>query len=464
LLGTLSVLDPRKAVDYVSGLILDQIFDTPYAAVPGEASVPLLFEPLRSEDAKNQQYSAAIRRDVHFSDGTRLTAEIAARSLKDATVLARKAMVGVRGDRVWFTLATPNPRFDLTLAQSSCAIVMEKGTQLFGTGPYMFEEPPTLRLLQSEPRLRLVRNPHHRGSAHADEIEFHALHPDADGSPRSLVDAIRSGSIDITTALSASDLVTWQIPGVAPVIKPSNSTAFLYMNTTRRPLDTAANRKAIASTIDPLAIASKSYDRNPAAFVATTALPPAMSRGGGGAHVSSADGARLIQQSGLRGAQLRLVVPWGPRPYLTKPVPVAEIIRKRLLDAGVTVTLVETKTSDEYFQHLSAGRFDLALGGWIADTADPADYYEALLSSHAIGNGTFANYARWNDPATDALLARFRVDPSDANRREIERVIAEGAPFVPLVHGQSAAVHTRRIRNVMLNATGSMSLSSVVVA
>lgn len=462
--GTLDVLDPRKAVDYVSGLVLDQIFDAPYAATAGDSAAPLLFEPLRSEDSKSGlRFSAAVRPGVVFSDGTPLTAEIAAASLRGANVLAGKTTVDVRGDRVWFTLSSPNSRFDLTLAQSSCAIVLEKGAQLFGTGPYMFEEPPSLRLVQRTPRLRLIRNPHHHGTANAREIEFHILRPEADGAPRSLVEAFLAGTVDVTTALSAADLATWKIPGAVPVIKPSNSTAFLFMNTTRRPLDTAAARKAIAATIDLLEIASKAYERNPAAFVATTALPPAMSRGGGVARTSTAEGARLIEASGLRGARLTLIVPWTPRPYLSKPGAIAEIIRKRLADAGVSISLVETKTSDEYFQYLATGRFDLALGGWIADTADPADYFEALLSSHAIGNATFANYARWTSPATDALLARFRVDPSDENRREIERVIAEEVPFLPLVHGQSSAVHTRRVRNVTVTATGSMSLASVVV-
>ena len=34
------------------------------------------------------------------------------------------------------------------------------------------------------------------------------------------------------------------------------------------------------------------------------------------------DRTQLLAQSGLRGAQLRLIVPWTPRPYLTKPVAV----------------------------------------------------------------------------------------------------------------------------------------------
>ena len=466
LLASINELDPRLAVDYVSALILDQVFEPPYTALAGQATPePRLFELLRSEDGnKGLQYSAAVRPGILFSDGTPLTAELAVRSLRGASVLTRTATMDVRGGRVWFTLSTPNPRFDLTLTQSGCALVFDNGKQLVGTGPYMFEQRPDLRLLKSSSRVRLLRNPNHQGTARVDEIEFQVLTPEDDGTPRALVEALRNGTIDMTTGLSASDLLSWNISGVAPLTKPSNSTAFLYMNTSRPPLNEAKARQGIAAAIDLLEIASKTYDRNPAAFVATAALPPSISRSGGVVRMSSGDAARMIQESGLRGARLKLVVPWAPRPYLLKPMVAAQIIQKRLADVGVTVSVVETTSDDEYFNMLTDGHFDLALGGWIADTIDPADFYDALLSSRTIGNGNFANHSRWGSDATDAMLEQFRIDPSDAHRRRIEQLIADQVPFLPLLYGQSCVVHGRRIRNVTLLPTGSLSLATLTVA
>ena len=117
-LGPMHELDPRKAGDYVSGLILDQIFETPYLSVTGQTAVqPQLFEPLRAESAGGMQHSAAVRPGILFSDGTPLTAEIAARSLRLAEVLAGRVTVTARGERVWFDLSAPNPRFVLTRTQ-----------------------------------------------------------------------------------------------------------------------------------------------------------------------------------------------------------------------------------------------------------------------------------------------------------------------------------------------------------
>ena len=464
-LTPISELDPRIAVDYVSGMILDQIFEPPYAAVADQAApVPRLFEPLRAEDTKKLEYSAAIRPGIVFSDGTPLTAELAVRSLRETSVLAGKATVQLKDGRVWFTLASPNPRFDLTLTQSSCCIVLQQRSQFLGTGPYMFDAPPSLPALQRLPVLSLVRNTHHSAPVPAEQIEFHVLPPEKDGTPRALVDALANGNIDVTTVLSAGDLTTWKLSGVVPVTRPSNSTAFLYMNTSQRPLDTKEARAAIAMLIDPLEIASKSYERNPAAFVATSALPPSMSRGAAMVRMPSFDGASLVQSAGLQGARLNLLVPWAPRPYLLKPAAVAEVIQRRLNEAGLSVSMVHTGSADEYFRRLTDGGFNLALGGWIADTADPADYFDALLASPGIGNVSFANHSRWNDRGTDTLLERFRMDPSDANRRELERIIADEAPFVPLVYGQLCVIHNRRFRNVTLSPTGTISLAGMTAA
>lgn len=463
-LGPIHELDPRKAADYVSGLILDQIFETPYLSVAGQTSVqPQLFEPLRSEGNGGMTHSAALRPGIVFSDGTPLTPDLAARSLRSSEALTGKVTVTAREERVWFALNAPNPRFDLLLTHGSCSIVLDKGLQLLGTGPFMFDHRPNLRLMQTDPRTRLVLNPHYRGQTRLQELEFHVLPPEADGTPRSLIEALKSGAIDVTTALSASDLTAWQIQGVAPITRPSISTGLLFLNTESRLLKTPAARKGIAAAIDLLEIAAASYGRNPAAFIATTLLPPAMSRGGAVAQINPSDAARFIEESGLRGARLRLLIPWGPRPYLPKPFSTAQIIQKQLGAAGVIVTLVETKTSDSYFADLSAGRFELALGGWIGDTLDPADYFEALLSSAAIGSTRLANCSRWRHPSADTMLGRFRVEPSDTNRRAIEHLIADEVPFLPLIYGQASAVHARRVRDVRLTPTGSMSLAGVTI-
>ena len=194
--SALSKLDPRESADHVSSLVLAQIFETPYVATEGgSGAVPCLFESLKLESVDGLQYSAAVRPGIRFSEGTPLTADIAARALRSASVLAKRATVEVRGDRVWFTLAARNPRFELTLAQSGCSLVLDKGLQFHGTGPFMFEQRPNLRLLQNATSIRLVRNPQFQGHALVDEVEFVVLPADADGTPRKMMDGSRLFSL-----------------------------------------------------------------------------------------------------------------------------------------------------------------------------------------------------------------------------------------------------------------------------
>jgi peptide/nickel transport system substrate-binding protein len=173
------------------------------------------------------------------------------------------------------------------------------------------------------------------------------------------------------------------------------------------------------------------------------------------------EAARLIEASGGKGARLNLTVPWAPRPYLPRPMAVAEVIRKQLAAAGLDVAIVETKSGDDFVATLATGRFDLALAGWIADTTDAADFYEALFWSRAIGDENGSNNSRWNDPRTDDALARFRVQPTEENRQEIESIVRNEAPLVPLIYGQSTVIHARRLRNVTISPIGILPLNDI---
>lgn len=463
-LSAINKLDPRETVESASWLLLSQIFETPYTATTSQSgAVPVLFEPLKREDSASTTFSAAVRPGIHFSDGTPLTPELAARSLRGSSVLTHKVTIDVRGDHIWFTLATPNPRFDLTLTHSGCSIVLDKGLQLHGTGPFMFDRRPNLRLLQTSPRVRLVRNPHAHVATGLGEIEFVVLPAESDGSPRRMIEALRDGVIDLTTALTTADIAAHQLSGVAPATQPGNSTAMLYFNTERRAFANSEARRAVASALDLHEIASRCYDRNPAAFVASNALPPSMGRIPGGQFGNRMDAASLADSSGLRGTRQTLLVPWAPRPYLLKPIPVAQAIQAQLSKIGIIVSLVETHSGDEFFEALYGGRFDMALAGWIADTPDPADFYEALLWSKCLGADNHANDSRWNHPPTDAALMRFRGNPSEANRGEIQRLLTAEVPFVPLVYGHATVVHSRRLHNVTISPVGWLPLASITM-
>ncbi|HYH05960.1 MAG TPA: ABC transporter substrate-binding protein [Thermoanaerobaculia bacterium] len=463
ILSPIANLDPREAVDSISGMLLGQIYEAPYAVVAGVTNVrPVLFEPLREEG--RLQYSAAVRQGVFFSDGTPLTADLAVRSLRASKVLASKTHVEVRAGRVWFALLTPNPRFDLWLTETNCSIVLDAGSQLLGTGPFMFDERPNLRLLQSATRVRLVRNPHYQGKTGIHELEFRVCPAADDGSPRQLIEALRNGEIDLTNALTMADLSRHQLTSVTPSLQPGNSTGILFFNTERRVLARSDVRRGIALALDLHDLAATSFDKNPVAFIAANLLPPLMGRSAGIPYSDRNAARHLLEASGAKPSRLSLLVPWAPRPYLPKPLPLAHAIQRQLAALDIAVDLCETHTSDEFFGDLLRGNYDMALAGWTADTPDPADYFEALLWSKMCEGPHHSNHSRWKNGAMDAALARFREHPSDENKREIHRLVREEAPLVPLLYGQSVVVHSPRLRNVAVSATGVLTLAGVTVA
>jgi ABC-type transport system substrate-binding protein len=463
-LSAISKLDLREAIDSISGMVLGQIYEAPYAIVSGSGEPrvqPLVFEPLRPEG--RLRFSTAIRPDVKFSDGTPLTAEIAARSLRGAKVLLSKAKVEVEGDRVWFTLAEPNPRFDLTLTQAVTSIVLDRGIQLLGTGAFMFEQRPNLRVLQAAKSFRLVRNPYHAGKSGVDEIEFRVYPAAEDGTPRALIEALRNGEVDLTTALTMADVSANQIPGMALSPQPGNSTGILFFNCERQSLASAAVRRGISLGLDLHELAARSFDKNPTAFLAPNLLPPMMGRPSGVPTLDRHESRRLLDASGAKPKRLSLLVPWAPRPYMPKPLPLAQAVQRQLAEVGIPVDLREPKTSEDFFSDLLRGNYDLALAGWIADTPDPADFFETLLWSKMCEGDRHSNLSRWKSPVMDAALARFREQPTEEHKREINQIVRDEAPLVPLLYGQSVVVHSRRIRNVSMNAMGMLTLSGVTV-
>jgi ABC-type transport system substrate-binding protein len=461
-LSSITKLDPREAVDNISSLVLGQIFESPYAVASGDTAVrPLLFEPLRQEGPT--RYSAAVRPGIRFSDGTPLTPELAVRSLRGAKALQAKARVEARDGRVAFTLNEPNPRFDLTLTQQNIAIVLDKGSQLLGTGAFVFEQRPNLRLLQSAKSIRLARNREHHGRAAADFVEFLVLPAGERGTPTLLVEALRAQRVDVTNALTLADLKTYGLTGLTPSLQPGNSTGVLFFNCERHTLRDPRVRRGMALALDLHHIAACSYDKNPAAFIAPNLLPPLMGRVSGIPATDRTAAKELLDASAAKPSRLGLLVPWAPRPYMPKPLPAAQAIQSQLAQMGITVDLLETRTSEEFFDNLVRGNYDLALAGWIADTPDPADYFEALLWSKMCEGDNHSNHSRYRDAAMDAALARFRANPSEENKKEIHRLVAEEAPLVPLIYGQSVVVHSRKLRNVTVSATGVMSLADVTV-
>ena len=459
-LSALGTLDPREAGDTITGLVLGQIFEMPYAMVPSGGVEPSLFaEALRTDSGGDRPvYSAAVRPGIFFSDGTELTAEIAAVSLGRAFALRGRATVLARDGRVVFSMTSPSPRFENVLSQWNTGLVLDRGGIFYGTGPYQLPAGTTMQTIKNAGVARLERNPHYRGKAIMDELLFTIYQTESDGTPLRLIEAAKRGDIDLTLHLSVNDVVRYAISGYQPMMQPGNSTGILFFNCQR--VTDVGLRRAIQHAIDPVPIAEVSYEKNHFAFLAGDVIPALMSKVTGSTAMRDRD---LLRSFPAKPAALTLVVPWIQRPYLPKPLPAAREIARQLAAYGVTVRLIETFSSEHYFRTLALGDYDLGLGGWVADNPDPAEFYESILSSAQVPSGGEyrSNQARWADPKTDAALAVYRADPSPANRKVISDLIENQAIMIPLIYGASSAIRSRKVKNFHIAPSGHVAFGEV---
>jgi ABC-type oligopeptide transport system substrate-binding subunit len=160
----------------------------------------------------------------------------------------------------------------------------------------------------------------------------------------------------------------------------------------------------------------------------------------------------LEAAGGLPSSPLRLLEVWGPRPYLPKPDHVARAICEQLGRVGVPVEAAATGDVDVYFGELLKGDYDMVLGGWIADTPNPADFFDATLMSELVpaANTPAAiscNLARHRNADMDEALRRYREHPTTDNMAAVLDRVREQVPLVPLMHGPSVIVHSWRVQN-----------------
>jgi ABC-type transport system substrate-binding protein len=445
-LSPVKALDPRDAQDTVSVSFLSQVFEAPYAPPPDADTPPrpLLFDgPLRREPPAGDQpvFSGRVRAGVKFSDDTPLEPSHVAASLAKAEGFVTQAEARAEGDRVVFTLKRPNPRFALLLSNHFCSVVLEKGGERLGTGAYRVAPDSTPEAA------RLVRNPHYRGVVSIDEVVYQYYPPAEDGSHEPLIRAVESGEVHFTSALSRDDVAKLQ--HARKHFQPGISTCSLYFNCEKPYLADPRVRRALAMAIDRAEIARLSYE-NALAFTATGLLPPFMGAFRDGIRTSPETSRELLAEAaGDTGRalppRLKLLMPWGPRAYLPHPGQVAEAIAEQLGRIGIAVDQVSSRDGQDFYRQSCQADFDMALIGWIADSADPAEFLEVNLHSRAIPRlgkspAVRHNQARWADPENDALLDRYHLDAREESKLAILKRVAEQVPLLPLLYGPSIAV------------------------
>lgn len=283
-------------------------------------------------------------------------------------------------------------------------------------------------------RIEVVRQPHHWSDPKTG-LQRVVFYP-TDNIPADEA-AFRAGQRHVTYDLLPDRIAGYRAQNPSPLrVDPLLETLYLRFNTTRKPLDDARVRRALALAVDREAIAASVLQgsRLPAQHF----VPP----GAGGFQSAArqphdpATARALLAEAGFpegRGFP-RLEVLMNTDDLNTRVLSAIQAMWKREL--GVDVALVN-QDFRVYLDAMKGLRYDIARARWIGDYDDPNTYLDMYLT----GGGN--NQTGWSNADYDRLIARAAATPEPAARfalfQEAEALLLAEAPIAPLCFG--ARVH-----------------------
>lgn len=421
-------------------------------------------------------WEVALRPGVTFHDGTPLTAEDVAASLRRAGsvqgspssfALYTRAIAAVEATgplHLRVTTRAPHPLLpnDLSLVPIVAARHAGAGTEAFdrgaaaiGTGPYRFVA------FTAGQRLVVERNAAHwDGPQPWARVDQRVMRNGA-----SRVAALLAGDVDAIEA-PAPELLD-RLAGQGGILlsrTASNKVVFLFPDVGRSPTPFATDaagrpiqpnplrdprvREAISLAIDRAAIVERvlNGEGQPAAqvvpdgfFGADPALRP-------DPH-DPARARRLLAEAGFPdGFTLTL---HGPNDRFLRDAAVLQAIGPMLERVGIRAR-VETLPWAAYATRSQRPEFSLMLVGWGAGTGEASSPLRGLLATRDTATGLGAsNRGGWSDAAFDALLGEALRSADDAAReallrRAVARAMAERA-LIPLHFEAATWAHRRGI-------------------
>jgi peptide/nickel transport system substrate-binding protein len=363
---------------------------------------PALASTWTNDDERT--WTFRLRDDVRFSDGTPLTADDVASSLRAAierpfptgaflASIQRVETVSPVEVRVTTREACPALPSYLTagfvLPRSALA---RDPIPPIGTGPYAFAG--------REPGRSLVlrRNALHVPPAPFDEIRL-LVRPDA----RERVEALRSGAADVADGIPLRAVEELSRDGrFRALARPGIRVLYLAPRVDRAPFDDRRVREALDLAIDRDELNARVYGGR--AVPASQPVPVAVAGYEERLAVTRADRprARALLREAARGAEVAVVLDAPNDRYLEDEALAREAARQ-MEDAGFRVT-VRVRPKAEYFPFLESGRAQLYLFGWACDTLEGNDVLDGAFRSPREGRPANQNHQGLSDRELDRIV------------------------------------------------------------
>jgi peptide/nickel transport system substrate-binding protein len=133
----------------------------------------------------------------------------------------------------------------------------------------------------------------------------------------------------------------------------------------------------------------------------------------------------------------------------------AAVLQQQLRAAGIALE-IRSAEFGTFYADVTKGAFQIYALRWIGSNEDPDIFRYAYGSDRMPPKG--GNRGRYSNPRMDALLAEASASSDRAVRKkdyvEVQQILAEDLPGIPLWYPNNEVVHTRRIVNVRPRASG----------
>lgn len=445
-------LDPIATNDVASSNVMLQIYQTLVNVNDKGEPVPALAESFKKID--NVTYEFKLKKGVKFHNGeemkasdVKFTLERAASPLGAAVshlfeALDPAGLKVIDDYTIQIKLKYQLPSFIVTsLTHPGSSILNEKavkaagkdyGQNPVGTGPFKFAK------WTKGDRIELVRFEEFAGQKPA--FKNLIIRPIPEVTNRAI--ELESGGIDVCYEVSTNDLQRLQDNKDVKILRVLDySTAFMGMNTKKKPFDDVRVRQAISYAIDTSTVVNTVW--RGIGKPAVGPVPPTIKYSNPElkTHEHNVEKAKqLLKEAGLPDG-FKTSIWTNDR---KERIDMATIMQSQLKEAGI-IAEIKVVEWGAYLEGTARGDQDLFIIGWSASANDPDMSLFAQFSSTKWGAG--GNRAFYKNAKVDEMLLKGRqMEDSDARKKlyfDLQDMIKADAPWI-FLNNQEQVVGVRK--------------------
>ncbi|MCX5541776.1 ABC transporter substrate-binding protein [Paraburkholderia sp. CNPSo 3076] len=382
-----------------------------------------------------------------------------------------KAVTKVDANTVKFELNEPNATFLSILTMGFASIysseyadqLLKAGKQVdlnakpVGTGPFV------LRSYTKDAVIRYDVNPTYWGPKPKADRLIYAITPDAAVRAQK----VKAGECQIALSPKPQDVASAKDDKSLKVVEtPAFMTAFVALNTQKKPLDNQKVRQALNMAFDRTTYLKAIFDNT--ATPATNPWPPitwGYDKSIQPYPYDPAKAKQLLADAGFPNGFATTI--WvRPNGSVLNPNPRAgaELLQADFAKIGVKAEIKVIEWG-ELIKQAKQGQHDTLFMGWAGDNGDPDNYLSPLFSCNAVQSGI--NFARFCDPQLDKLIAEGKATADQAKRVKLyeaaQQIIHNEALWIPLGYPTAAAITRTNVSGYQVSPFGRQNFASVVV-